>query len=80
MYKPYLSKVPHVKQVKSLKQLALLHTERITAGSQKSPDVLQAEKLCGTDKKTILCEKFELVNIYPVVRLTKLTCVSSFVK
>ncbi len=41
----YLSEISNVKQIESLKQLALLHDEYLWAGVQKCPDVLQAEKL-----------------------------------
>lgn len=42
---PHLSKVPDVKQVKSLEQLTLLHAEHIAARRQEGPDVLQAQEL-----------------------------------
>lgn len=41
----YLSEISNVKQIESLKQLALLHAEYLWAGEQKCPDVLQAQKL-----------------------------------
>lgn len=42
---PHLSKVPDVKQVKGLKQLAFLHAQYLTARCQEGPDVLQAQEL-----------------------------------
>lgn len=48
---PYLSKVPDVKKVKRLEQLALLDAERLAARCQESPDVLQAQELGWGDRK-----------------------------
>ena len=47
----YLSKVPDVKKVKGLEQLAFLHPEYVTARCQESPDVLQAQELYWEDRK-----------------------------
>lgn len=42
---PYLSKVPDVKKVKGLEQLAFLHAKYLAARCQESPDILQAQEL-----------------------------------
>lgn len=49
----YLSEISNVKQIESLKQLALLHAKYLWAGVQKCPDVLQAEEL-DRNKRHIL--------------------------
>lgn len=54
---PYLSKVPDVKKVKGLEQLAFLHAENLAARRQESPDVLQAQELCWEDRKGFICER-----------------------
>lgn len=41
----YLPKVPQVKEVKGLEQLALLHAKDLRAGAEERPDVLQAQEL-----------------------------------
>ena len=41
----YLSKVPDVKKVKSLKEIAFLHGKYVTACRQECPDLLQAQEL-----------------------------------
>lgn len=47
----YLSKVPDVKKVEGLKQLAFPHAKHVAARQQERPDVLQAQKLCWEDRK-----------------------------
>lgn len=47
----YLSKIPDVEEVEGLEQLALLHAEDLAARCQESPDILQAQELCGEDRK-----------------------------
>ena len=47
----YLAKVSHVKKVKGVEQVAFLHPEFVAARRQESPDVLQAQELCGEDSK-----------------------------
>lgn len=49
--RPYLSKVPDVKKVKGLEQLAFLHAECVAARCQESPDVLQAQELRREERK-----------------------------
>lgn len=41
----YLSKIPHVKEVKGVKQLAVPESELVVTHLEERPDVLQAEKL-----------------------------------
>lgn len=43
----HLSKVPDVKKVEGLKQLAFPHAKHLGARHQEGPDVLQAQKLLG---------------------------------
>lgn len=47
----YLSKIPDVEEVEGLEQLTLLHAEDLAARCQESPDILQAQELCGEDRK-----------------------------
>lgn len=47
----YLSKVPDIKKVEGLKQLAFPHAKHVAARQQERPDVLQAQKLCWEDRK-----------------------------
>lgn len=47
----YLSKVPDVKKVEGLKQLALPHAKDVAARQQERPDVLQAQELRWEDRK-----------------------------
>lgn len=62
---PYLSKVPDVKEVKGLKELAFLHAKDVAARCQESPDVLQAQELCRGDRKGS-CVSGRTVNLQAV--------------
>lgn len=62
---PYLSKVPDVKEVKGLKELAFLHAKDVAARCQESPDVLQAQELCQGDRKGS-CVSGRTVNLQAV--------------
>lgn len=42
---PYLHKVSDIKEIKGVKQVALLHGERRVAGHEECADVLQAQEL-----------------------------------
>lgn len=53
---PYLSKVPDVKKVKGLEQLASPHAKYLAARRQEGPDVLQAQELWGDRKGSSVSE------------------------
>lgn len=54
---PYLSKVPDIKKVEGLEQLAFLHAEYVTACCQESPYILQTQELGWGDRKGFICER-----------------------
>lgn len=82
---PYLAKVPHIKQVKGVEQVAFLHSKFLAARHQESPDILQAQELCWEDSRetsvseapiTVQAASHVRMNYYLPFQKLILSCIS----